>query len=248
MNTWTNNTPHTPSPQEAGATQSWIRRAAPAPLEPAPCRQHPGAPERPAAAWPARPGQARRAPMRRQATFSATPAQPFVRSARRQAPTGHTRWHPTGHPTAGRGGGRASMARCPLNAPGRHPRAASPAVPGVTAQQTVKRQPRAALPGKSPALARVPGTGPHTQPPPGTQRAPAPIFPMSSTQCRAGPGGPRRHSASPGTGTGRRLRPSTPHRLRDYCIESDTLAIDHVKLLWDDQLLVQAQTGEKQHG
>ena len=44
------------------------------------------------------------------------------------------------------------MARCPLNALGRHRLAVWSVLPGVTAQQTASRRPRAALPGESPAL------------------------------------------------------------------------------------------------
>ena len=45
------------------------------------------------------------------------------------------------------------------------PRAAWPALPGVTAQQTARRRPRAALPGESPALGPGAGRRPaHTAP------------------------------------------------------------------------------------
>ena len=88
----------------------------------------------------------------------------------------------------GRGQG-AHGAMPPSMHQGGIPRAAWPAVPGATAQQTVKRQPCAALPRESPALARVPGTGPHTPPPPGTQRT---RIPLSSTHLA------RRAPAPPG--------------------------------------------------
>ena len=106
------------------------------------------------------------------------------------------------------------MARCPLNAPGRHrlagaPRrhrlAAWPALPDVTAQQTAKRRPRAAIPGESPALGPGAGRRPaHTAP---ARHTTYPHPPVVHPPSPAGPGAARRPG---GTGTGRRLRPRTP--------------------------------------
>ena len=184
MNTWTNNTSHPPSPQEAGATQSWIRRAAPGRLEPAPCRQHPGAPERPGApAAPRSPARRRPAHPQHSAPAPASPLSSAHPAGRAQAPPGV----PGAPEQAGACGNAPPHQHLPCRQPtrpggprrrlvsrGHRNRPAPPATRPRTGISPVVSPPSLADPG----AAWCPGgTGTGRRP---RQRAPAPASPLSS--------------------------------------------------------------------
>ena len=118
--------------------------------------------------------------------------------ARRQAPIGHPLWHPPGHSVAGRGWGRAPMARCPLNAPGRHP---PPGPPSRLSPASPHNKPSG---GSHAPRSRVnPPPWPGRREPARTHRPRpahnAPQHPHLPCRPPTPPGGPRRPGSSPCT-------------------------------------------------